>query len=164
MGFLRRCRKEDLIPKGLRVSFPNSIEKSEYGQRLKGRNEKKIIKRAISDLFVKIKHAEIDIGKLNLYLMQELKLPEGWVERMGNWASNSLKTESMKVRKRLTVKLQGLRMEKKKKEEVPESKKMGSLKKKVVYNNSSKRLTEEQLDVLALGLNFGIIPRRFPLV
>ena len=41
---------------------------------------------------------------------------------------------------------------------------MDSPKKKVVYNNSSKKLTEEQLDVLALGLNFGITPRRFPLV
>ena len=104
MGFLRRCRKEDLMPKGLRVGFPSNMEKSEYGQRLKRRSEKKIIKRAISDLFVKIKHAEIDIGKLNLHLLQELKTPEKWVERMGNWALNSLKTESMKVRKRLTMK------------------------------------------------------------
>ena len=44
VGFLRRCRKEDLIPKGLRVSFPSSIEKSEYGQRLKGRNEKRSLR------------------------------------------------------------------------------------------------------------------------
>ena len=82
VGFLRRCRKVDLMPKGLRVGFPSNMEKSEYGQRLKRRSEKKIIKRAISDLFVKIKHAEIDIGKLNLHLLQELKMPEKWVERM----------------------------------------------------------------------------------
>ena len=54
VGFLTRCRKEKLMPKGLRVRLPSSIEKSEYGQRLKGRSENKVIKRAVSDLFVKI--------------------------------------------------------------------------------------------------------------
>ena len=37
-------------------------------------------------------------------------------------------------------------------------------KREVVYNNSSKKLTEEQMDLLAMGLNFGIAPRKFPLV
>ena len=32
------------------------------------------------------------------------------------------------------------------------------------HNNSSKKLTGEQLEVLALGLNFGITPKKFPLV
>jgi len=52
VGFLRRCRKEDLMPKGLRVRLPSSIEKSEYGQRLKGRSENKVIKRAVSDFYI----------------------------------------------------------------------------------------------------------------
>ena len=38
------------------------------------------------------------------------------------------------------------------------------MKRKVVYNNSSKKLTEEQMELLALGLNFGVAPRKFPLV
>ena len=33
-----------------------------------------------------------------------------------------------------------------------------------MYNNSSKQLTKEQLEVLALGLNFGIVSRKFPMV
>jgi len=33
---------------------------------------------------------------------------------------------------------------------------------KVVYNNSS--MTEEQLELLSLGLNFGITPKKFPLL
>ena len=37
-------------------------------------------------------------------------------------------------------------------------------KKKVVYNDSSKKLTQEQMDLLALGLNFGLTPRKFPLL
>ena len=164
VGFLRRCRKEKLMPKGLRVRLPSNIEKSEYGQRIKGRSEKKVIKRAVSDLIVKIKHVEMDIAKLNLFLMQELRMPEGWTKRMGNWASNSLKSERVKIRKRLTVKLQNLRIEKKNEQKVQNVKKQEFLKKKVVYNNSSRMLTEEQLEVLALGLKFGITPKRFPLV
>ena len=38
------------------------------------------------------------------------------------------------------------------------------VRKKVVYNNSSKQLTEEQLQLLSIGLNFGIAPKKFPLV
>ena len=36
--------------------------------------------------------------------------------------------------------------------------------KKVVYNNSSKQLTEKQMNLLALGLNFAIAPKKFPLI
>ena len=35
---------------------------------------------------------------------------------------------------------------------------------KVVYNNNSKQFTKEQLELLTLGLNFGIAPKKFPLV
>ena len=38
------------------------------------------------------------------------------------------------------------------------------LDKKVVFNFSSKELTEEKLELLLFRLNFGIAPRRFPLV
>ena len=38
------------------------------------------------------------------------------------------------------------------------------IRKKVVYNNSSKQLTEEQLELLVIGLDFGIAPKKFPLV
>ena len=44
--------------------------------------------------------------------------------------------------------------------------KQNFVKNKVVYNsyNSSKVLTEEQMELLALGLNFGLAPKKFPLV
>ena len=62
------------------------------------------------------------------------------------------------------MKLKNLRIEKKEKQKLPDVRKMDFLKKKVVYNNSSRKFTEEQLEVLALGLNFGITPKKFPLV
>ena len=58
IGFLRRCQKEGLVPKGLRVKLPSSVLKSEYGERLKLRSEKRVLKRAISDLFVKIQRMD----------------------------------------------------------------------------------------------------------
>ena len=36
--------------------------------------------------------------------------------------------------------------------------------KKVVYNNSSRVLTEKEIELLSLGLNFGMTPKKFPLV
>ena len=38
------------------------------------------------------------------------------------------------------------------------------MKKKVVYNNSSKQLSDEQMELLSMGLNFGVAPRRFLIV
>ena len=35
---------------------------------------------------------------------------------------------------------------------------------KVVYNNSFKQLTDEQIELLSLGLNFGLTPKKFPLL
>ena len=45
IGFLRKCQKEGLVPKGHRVRIPESVMKSEYGERLRRRSEKKVIKR-----------------------------------------------------------------------------------------------------------------------
>jgi len=37
-------------------------------------------------------------------------------------------------------------------------------KKKVVYNNSSRKLMDKEIELLSLGLNFGLTPKKFPLV
>ena len=36
--------------------------------------------------------------------------------------------------------------------------------KKVVYNSSSRVLSEKEIELLSLGLNFGMTPKKFPLV
>ena len=68
------------------------------------------------------------------------------------------------VRSRLEKKLRFLRDKKIKEQESQKTVPKHKLVKKVVYNNSSKQLTKEQLEVLSLGLNFGIAPKKFPLV
>ena len=109
VGFLRKCQKEKMIPKGLRVKIPTSVDKTDYGQRLKHRSEKRVLKRAISDLYVKMKRTEKEIADVNLYLMQNLNMPRGWTDRMGRWVYNSLKETRQKIRKRLQLKLVNLR-------------------------------------------------------
>jgi hypothetical protein len=36
IGFLRRCQKERLTPKGLRVKLPTNMEKTDFGWKITG--------------------------------------------------------------------------------------------------------------------------------
>ena len=92
-------------------------------------------------------------------------MPKGWRERIGRWVLNSLKEIKVKVQMSLKKKFDKLKQEKKEEKKLQfDTEKKSSVKKKVVYNNSSKQPTKEQLEVLSLGLNFGVTPRKFPLV
>ena len=66
IGFLRKCSREGLMPKGLRVKLPRSILMTEYGRRLRAKSEHKVLKRAISTLFVKIKKVDVKVASVNL--------------------------------------------------------------------------------------------------
>ena len=94
---------------------------------------------------------------------QDLGFTGVWIQKTLKWVEASLKKSAARVRSKLQQKLRSLRMQRS--EEVKNNRqKQSFVKKKVVYNNSSKVLTEEQLELLALGLNFGLAPRKFPLV
>jgi len=91
-------------------------------------------------------------------------MPGAWVDRTVRWVLKSLNGQSYKNKMRLQKKLEYLKKQKsemmeRKETSQPNSKHM----KKVVYNNSSKKLSEDQVQLLSLGLNFGITPRKFPL-
>ena len=164
IGFLRRCQKEGVTPKGLRVKLPMSILKSHQGERLKARSEKRVLKKTISDLFVKIKAMDMRIAGLRLQLRQDFGFSVHWIQKMENWVMKSLGKVRAEIKKRLLGKIRVLRVAKLKQKMNLDKKNKPRLDKKVVYNFSSKKLTEEQLELLSLGLNFGIAPRRFPLV
>ena len=53
------------------MKIPASIERSQYGKRMKSRSEKRVLRRTISDLYVKIEKADIKIAEMNLVLSQE---------------------------------------------------------------------------------------------
>ena len=69
IGFLRKCLKEGLTPKGLRVRLPGSILLSQHGKRLRMQSEKRVVKRTVSNLFV----AEVN-GLRNCRLAFEAKI------------------------------------------------------------------------------------------
>ena len=66
--FLRSCLKEGLTPKGLRVKLPASVLRSQHGQRLQRRSQKRVVKRTISNLFVKMKALDKQLADLRLSL------------------------------------------------------------------------------------------------
>ena len=63
-----------LTPRGLRVKLPNNISSSQYGNRLQGRSEKRVMKRTIGDLFVKLKRLDEELAKIRLHLNVEMGL------------------------------------------------------------------------------------------
>ena len=141
IGFLRKCSREGLMPKGLRVKLPRSILMTEYGRRLRAKSEHKVLKRAISTLFVKIKKVDVKIASVNVHLNLEMGMTNGWIERTGRWIMNSLKEGRNQLKKKLNNKLQNLRNKKKKATSIKVQLGRNFEKRKVVYNinNSSKK-------------------------
>ena len=112
---------------------------------------------------MKLKRMNEELAKRRLHLNIEMGFSNKWIKKVEMWLVGSLKQLSSKIKEGLKKKLAFLR-----KQKVAKQKSMGKGKRKldtkVVYNNSSKKLTEEQLELLSLGLNFGITPRKFPLL
>ena len=112
------------------------------------------MKRVISDLFVKIQRRDRKLAEIRLHLNQFLGFTNVWIQKMERWVASSLRKSEAKIKSGLERKLKDLRLQKKidsKSNKVNQK----SVKKKIVYNNSRKKLTEEQMELLALGLNFG---------
>ena len=109
IGFLRKCQKEGLVPKGLRIRLPESVTKAEYGERLKRRSKKKVIKRTISNLFVKIHRVNREMAERKLHLNQDLGFTGVWIQKTVRWVEASLKKSTARVRSKLQQKLRSLR-------------------------------------------------------
>ena len=103
------------------------------------------------------------MAEQRVYLKQTFGFSEAWVKKTENWVRNSLNELVVKLKASLEKKLKVLRAQKRD-SKLSQKKTNGGVKRKVVYNNSSKKLTEEQMELLGLGLNFGLAPRKFPLV
>ena len=78
----------------------------------------------------------------------------------------------IQIRKKLIAKLKILLIERRRrrledmerKMEKERLKRKSRYDKKIVYNNSSRELSMEEIELLTLGLNFGLASKRFPLV
>ena len=98
-----------------------------------------------------------------LHLKQMLGFSEVFIKKTEKWVWNSLGESIGKVKRALEKKLRELRANKRESQSL-KTKIQGGVKRKVVYNNSSKKLSEEQMELLALGLSFGIAPKKFLLI
>ena len=123
-----------MVPKGLRVRLPESVMKSEYGERLRRRSE---------NLFVKIHRVNMELAERKFRLNQDLGFTGVWIQKTVKWVEASLKKSAARVRSKLQQKLRSLRAQRL--EEVKNTrKKQKFVKKIVVYNNSSKFLTRNK--------------------
>ena len=64
------------------MKIPRSILKSQHGERLRVRSEKRVVKRAISNLFVKIKDVDTKGADLQLKLKNDFGFSRNWVQGM----------------------------------------------------------------------------------
>ena len=109
IGFLRKCLKEGLTPKGLRVRLPGSILLSQHGKRLRMRSEKRVVKRRVSNLFVKLKSMDSEIADLRLKRKSFVGFSNNWIQKMENWVLKSLGKVRNEVQSHLKKKLHFLR-------------------------------------------------------
>ena len=118
IGFLRRCQREKLTPKGLRVKLPTNMGKTEFGGRLQGRSEKRVLKRTIGDLFVKMKRLDEELAGLKLQLNVEMGFSNNWIDKIVVWLKGSLKQFSSNLKASLNKKLLFLRKQRDKKQKL----------------------------------------------
>jgi hypothetical protein len=169
IGFLSKCQKKGLIPKGLRLKLPPNVAFEKLGLKIKLREELKIIKHTIQKLFWLKQNTEENIAKLKLQLVQQIDLPRDWVEWEATRVFKKAIYKIPAIRERLIKKFNYLREERRWNEErikLAEARVNAKYKsgRRTVYNNSSKCLNDAQMKLLSLGLNFSITPNRFPLV
>ena len=83
-----------------------------------------------------------------------------------------VRRKTREIRKRIFRKLDNLLQEKKQRifeknqAEIQKAEKIkiSGLDKKIIYNNSKRVFNQREMDLLSLGLNFGITPKKFPLI
>ena len=59
-----------MVPKGLWVRIPSIIQNSAYGIRLKTRSEDRVLTRAISELYTKVKNVNEKVAGMKVTLKQ----------------------------------------------------------------------------------------------
>ena len=98
----------------------------------KVKSEKRVVKRTVSNLFVKLKSMDSEIADLRLKLKSFVGFSNNWIQKMENWVLKSLGKVRNEVRSRLEKKLRFLRDRKIKEQESQKTVPKHKLYKKVV--------------------------------
>ena len=172
LKFLFQCRNHGVIPKGLRSQIPKNIAQSDYGKRLQTRFDRKILATSISEIYTKKYIADRKIAGLKVKLRETFGLSGHSIEKEERKLDRIVRRKTREVRKRIFRKLDKLVEEKKQRileKEQAEMKKaeevrISGMDKKIIYNNSKRIFNQKEMNLLSLGLSFGITPKKFPLV
>ena len=172
LKFLFLCRNHGVIPKGLRSHIPKNIAQSDYGKRLQTRFDRKILATSISEIYTKKYNAVRKIAGLKVKLREAFGLSGYAIEQEEKKLDRIVRRKTREIRKRIFRKLDNLLQEKKQRifeknqAEIQKAEKIkiSGLDKKIIYNNSKRVFNQREMDLLSLGLNFGITPKKFPLI
>ena len=101
-------------------------------------SQKRVVKRAFSNLFVRIKSMDKRLAGIRVNLKMEFVFSKDRIQRTENWIMKLQHGVSSKIRNKIKRKFQ---FSNKQSARIPRT----DFRKKAVYSNSSKQLTEEQL-------------------
>ena len=79
---------------------------------MKTRSEDRILKRAISELYTKVKSVSEKVSGMKVTLKLELEMPSGWIDRTEKWILKSLRGRSHKTKVKLQKKFESLKQQK----------------------------------------------------
>ena len=112
------------------------------------------------------------IAGLKVKLREAFGLSGYAIEQEEKKLDRIVRRKTREIRKRIFRKLDNLLQEKKQRifektqAEIQKAEKIkiSGLDKKIIYNNSKRVFNQREMDLLSFGLNFGITPKKFPLI
>ena len=145
LTFLIRCRENKITPTGLKVTLP-----------LRSPGVHKIARRTELALLRDVRYKKVMNEKGIADYNEQVRALVGedkW-KQLKTWCSSTTETVHLETK---TTQMQKFERLQAKQHLVPQLDKD-----KLVKNLSSRNLTEQEKDVLALGLNFAVAPRQIP--
>ena len=170
LHFLHRCKKHGLIPHGLRIRIPKNVLQSEYGKNFSQKGNWSMLRNTISDIYYKLKLLQNDILILKDFISTKYYLGETWMKNTTIWLTKIAQWKSRESKLRLHSKYKYLVVEKQTqlRAQNEEKNRIAIAKFKcdrtIIYNDSGIELSNDESELLSLGLNFCIAPKKFPLV
>ena len=156
--FLRRCRDNEVVPKGL---MPSTTLKSSKAQRIMKQAGLSLVKATINEYRQQLHGTKIETSKCKKWLKDNMNDRDASnIERVAKVAANKTYARVKQEHLQKYAKLQ--------KEQTPVSflrrntRSKGSFPMNTVRNESSKVLSDAEISILSKGMNFAPTPTQIP--
>ena len=150
LTFLIKCRDNNIIPKGLRIKLPCQFPGS-TGQSI--RFSHIILRKLIRAKRCESEHNKEEVKTFTKHL--QTKLTPDQSEKLHSWCKEAAETVNRSTKESQRKKLENLIEQRRKRTRNLD-------RKKLVRNLSNRVLTDNEEQVLMLGLNFAITPKQIP--